>query len=382
VIRYEEAIANLYRGLGSWPISPEDWEARAGERLAPAVFDYVRGGAGSESTIRANAESFERWRLVPRTIGSRPQRDLSVEILGVRHPAPLFLAPIGGIQTECHPEGELAVGRAAAALGLPLILSNAASHSMERVAEVMPDTPRWFQLYWYNDRDIVASFVRRAERSGYGAIVVTLDVLTLAWRDRELKNAYLPFLLGTGVAQFTSDPVFLEKLGFAPAGREVDLGLALLRLQPNLALRWEDFAWLRELTRLPILVKGIVAPADALLAFDAGLDGVIVSNHGGRQVDGAIAALDALAEIRDAVGPDRLLLMDGGVRRGSHVLKAIALGARAVLVGRPYVYGLAVGGQAGVEQVLRNLLTDLGETLALCGQGSIGQVDRSLVRRL
>ncbi len=375
-------MAEFYLGPVEWPVDPVEWEKRAREKLDPAVYDYIAGGAGAETTVDANREAFRRWRLVPRMLGSAPERDLSVEILGVRHPAPLFFGPVGGIQRLCDPEGELAVGRAAEELGLPLVLSTAASRSLEEVAAVMPRTPRWFQLYWVSDREVVKSLLDRAAASGYQAIVVTLDTLTLAWRDRDLSNGYLPFLKGHGTAQFTSDPVFRAKLGFDPEGKDLQAGAAMLAIQPNMGLRWEDFGWLREQTSLPILVKGVLAPADAQRAFEIGLDGVIVSNHGGRQVDGAIAALDALVAVREAVGADRLLLMDSGIRRGADVVKALALGARAVLIGRPFVYGLAVGGVEGVQQVMRNLLADTESTLGLCGYRSLPELGPEAVTRI
>ena len=259
-------------------------------------------------------------------------------------------------------------------LRVPFILSSAASHSIEEIAAAMGDAPRWFQLYWVSDREVVESLVHRAEASGYAAIVVTLDTLTLGWRPRDLRNAYLPFRQGEGIAQFTSDPVFRSRLSVPPEEDPLVAAGTMLAMFPNLALRWEDLAWLRELTSLPLLVKGVLTAEDAVRAFDAGVDGIVVSNHGGRQVDGAVASLDALVEVRAAVGPDAPVLMDGGIRGGADVLKALALGANAVLLGRPYVYGLAVGGQPGVEAVLQQLAAETDLTLALIG----GTVARDL----
>jgi lactate 2-monooxygenase len=359
-----------------WPLTSAEWEARAAAEMDPGPFDYVAGGAGSEATMRANLESFERTRLRPRMLTGNAQRDLSVEVLGLRSPTPFFLAPIG-VLGIVHPEGEVAVARAAAATGVPMLLSSAASNSIEQVAEALGDSPRWFQLYWVSDRKIVESFVRRAEAAGYTAIVVTLDTLMLGWRPRDLAKPYLPFLEGKGCAQFFTDPVFCSYLAKPPEKDVLSAATLMLSTFPNLALTWDDLAWFRELTELPVLVKGVLTAEDALEAQKRGADGVIVSNHGGRQVDGAVAALDALAEVRDALGADATVLMDSGIRGGADVVKAMALGADAVLIGRPYVYALAAGGQEGVEALIRQLLAETDITLALAGGRAIGDLDRS-----
>jgi lactate 2-monooxygenase len=365
-------------GEAVWPISPDEWEARAAEALDPGPFDYIAGGAGSESTMRSNREAFERRRLRPRMLRGNRVRDLSVEVLGTRSVAPFLLAPVG-VLSIAHAEGELAVARASAATGVPLILSSAASHSIEEIAEAMGDAPRWFQLYWVNDREIAASFVRRAEETGYSAIVVTLDTPVLGWRERDLRNAYLPFITGEGCAQFFSDPVFRRRLDQPPEEDMLGAAAAMLATFPNLDLTWDDLDWLRGLTELPLVVKGILTAEDAQLALEHGADGISVSNHGGRQVDGAVAALDALVEVREAVGPEVCVLMDGGIRRGADVLKALALGADAVLLGRPYAYGLAVGGQQGVETVINQLLADVDLTLALVGGTSATGLDATWI---
>jgi isopentenyl diphosphate isomerase/L-lactate dehydrogenase-like FMN-dependent dehydrogenase len=361
-------------GESEWPISPDEWEARAAETLEPGPFDYIAGGAGSESTMRANRDAFERRRLVPRMLRGNPERELAVEILGTPSPGPFLLAPVG-VLSIADAGGEVAVARAAAATGVPLILSSAASHSIEQVAEAMGDARRWFQLYWINDRDVAASFVARAEAAGYGAIVVTVDTGMLGWRERDLRRAYLPFLTGEGCAQYFSDPVFSSRLERPPEEDMLSAAAAVLATFPNLALTWDDLGWLRAQTDLPLLVKGILAAEDAALAFARGANGVVVSNHGGRQVDGAVASLDALVAVRERVGPDAVVLMDGGIRRGADVLKALALGADAVLLGRPYAYGLAVGGRAGVEAVVTHLLADVDITLALIGARSVHELD-------
>jgi lactate 2-monooxygenase len=365
-------------GRAEWPISPEDWEARAEETLEPGPFAYIAGGAGAELTMRANREALERRRLRPRMLTGNDERDLSVEVLGTPSNAPFFLAPIG-VLGIAHAEGELAAARAAAATGVPFVLSTAASHSIEEVAEAMGDSPRWFQLYWVNDREVVESLVERARGAGYGAIVVTVDTLTLGWRPRDLRNAYLPFLGGEGCAQFFSDPVFCSRLERSPEEDPPAAAAAMLATFSNLALTWNDLAWLRERVELPLLVKGVLTGEDARRALSVGLDGVIVSNHGGRQVDGAIAALDALVEVREALGDDATVLMDGGIRTGSDVLKAFALGADAVLLGRPYAYGLAVGGEEGAEAVIRQLVAETDLSLALVGGRSVRELDASFL---
>src|SRR5829696_1199215 len=365
-------------GESPWPIAPEEWEARAKEALEPEPFDYIAGGAGAEATMLANLDAFERRRLRPRMLSGNAERDISVEVLGTRSAAPFFLAPIG-VLSIAHPEGEVAVARAAAATRVPMVLSSAASHSIEEIAEAMGVAPRWFQLYWVNDRDVALSLVARAEGAGYGAVVVTLDTLTLGWRPRDLAKAYLPFLTGEGCAQFFSDPVFRSRLDRPPEEDVLSGAAAMLATFPNLALTWDDLRWLRGQTRLPLLAKGILTGDDAVRARDCGVDGIIVSNHGGRQVDGAVAALDALVEVRASVGSDPIVLMDSGIRRGADVLKALALGADAVLLGRPYAYGLAVGGEEGVETVIRHLMAETDLTLALAGGKRAMDIDESWI---
>jgi isopentenyl diphosphate isomerase/L-lactate dehydrogenase-like FMN-dependent dehydrogenase len=306
------------------------------------------------------------------------ERDLSVDVLGVRSPVPFFLAPIG-VLSIAHPDGERAVARAAAATGVPMIVSSAASTPLEDVAADLAGAPAWYQLYWFSDREIAGSLVDRAAAAGYHAIVVTLDTLILGWRPRDLRLGYLPFLHGEGLAQFFSDPVFRALLDDPPEDDVVTASVRALSLFSNLGLTWGDLDWLRDRTELPLLVKGVLTAEDARLAREHGVDGIVVSNHGGRQVDGAVAALDALVEVREALGDEATLLMDGGIRTGSDVLKALALGADAVLLGRPYAYALAVGGQAGVEAVLGQLAAEIDLTLALVGGRSVREVDRTAV---
>ena len=365
-------------GESPWPVGADEWEARATETLAPGPLGYIAGGAGSEATMRANLDAFARRRLRPRMLTGHAERELSVDVLGTRSPFPFLLAPVG-VLSIAHREGELAPARAAAAARVPFILSTASSHSIEEIADAMGDAPRWFQLYWVRDRDVVASLVRRAEAASYAALVVTLDTLVLGWRPRDLRNAYLPFREGEGIAQFTSDPVFRSRLTVAPEQDPLVAAGTMLAMYPNLALQWDDLAWLRELTSLPLLVKGVLTAEDAQRAVAAGVDGIVVSNHGGRQVDGAIASLDALVEIRSAIGRDVTVLVDGGIRTGADILKALALGADAVLIGRPYVYALAVGGRDGVAAYIEQLAAETDVTLALIGAPSVQELDESWI---
>ena len=361
------------------PVSISELAERAREVLGAEPYGYVAGGAGAERTMQANLRAFERWSIVPRMLRDVSVRDLSSRVLGTEMRAPLMLAPIG-VQSIVHPEAELAVARAASAQGLPFILSTAASHSLEEVAQAAPDARRWYQLYWPRDRELAASFVDRAERAGYSALVVTLDTWLLGWRPRDLQAGYLPFLKGKGVANYFSDPVFRAALQDAP---EQDPGPAIGHWAyqfANPSVTWDDLTWLREQTSLPIVLKGILHADDARRAVDAGVQGLIVSNHGGRQVDGAVGALDALAPVCEAVGEQLTVLFDSGVRSGADIFKALALGARAVCLGRPFVWGLALQGQDGVEQVLRCMLAELDLTLALSGCTTIEQVDRATLR--
>jgi lactate 2-monooxygenase len=361
-----------------WPLTPEGWEQRAREAMPEGNFGYIAGGAGSESTMRANLAAFERYRLRPRMLRGNAKRDLSVEILGTRSELPFLLGPVG-VLSIAHPDAEPACARAAAASGVPFILSSAAQATIEQVAEAMGDAPRWFQLYWINDREVASSWLRRAEAAGYSAVVLTLDTSILGWRPRDLALAYLPFIKGEGCGQYFSDPVFCAKLEKPPADDPLTAAATMLSMFPNLGLTWDDLAWLREQTSLPLLVKGVLTAEDARLAVEHGVDGIVVSNHGGRQVDGAVASLDALVEVRAEVGDGFPLLVDGGIRRGSDVVKAIALGADAALIGRPYAYGLAAGGQEGVEEVIRQLAAETDLTLALVGGHSVAELDRSWI---
>jgi isopentenyl diphosphate isomerase/L-lactate dehydrogenase-like FMN-dependent dehydrogenase len=348
------------------PVAWADLEAAAEEAMPEASADYVYATAGTGETYRENREALERFRIVPRMLRDVAERDLTTEVLGQTLPAPVLLAPVG-VQTLVHPDGERATARAAATLGLPMVISTASDSSMEDIAEASGEGPRWYQLYWPADQGIARSLVDRAEASGCSAIVVTADNYIPGWKPRDLQRAELPFIKGVGVAQFFTDPVFLSALEKTP---EEDLGAAVghyLGVYVNPSLTWDDLERLRSWTSLPILVKGILHPDDAAEARERGVDGIVVSNHGGRQVDGAIASIDALGPIADEVGSDLAILLDSGVRSGSDAFRALALGADAVLLGRPWLWGLALAGEAGVEEVLRRFLAELDLTMALTG---------------
>ncbi len=394
------------------PADPGRLKEAAREQMSPEAFAYVAGGAGKENTVHENRAAFARRRLVPRMLRDVSERDTSVELFGRRLPAPILLAPIGVLEMA-HREADVAVSKAAAAEGVPFIFSNQASKPMEECAAAMGNAPRWFQLYWSTSDALVESFVRRAERSGCEAIVVTLDTTMLGWRTRDLDLAYLPFLRGKGIAQYTSDPVFRRSLSepAPPAGKtKINFSTVkslveqarnypgnplknLVSGEPLAAVRkfiatysrpsltWENLAFLRERTKLPIVLKGILRPDDAGKAVEHGMDGVIVSNHGGRQVDGAIATIDALPDVVDAVDGNIPVLFDSGVRGGADVFKALALGARAVCLGRPYVYGLALRGEEGVRNVIRNLIADFDLTMGLAGCRSIGEITEDNLAR-
>jgi lactate 2-monooxygenase len=373
---YREIYA---RGLGgeapSIPVAVAELERQAREAMDEKAANYVFAGAGAEETMRANREALDRRRIVPRMLRDVAVRDLSTEVLGTATPAPLMLAPIG-VQRAMHEDGELAAARAAAEIGLPMIVSTASHFTLEEIAAAGGEAPRWFQLYWPNERDLLESFVGRAEAAGYAAIVVTVDTFVPGWKPRDLQQAWLPFLQGVGNANYFQDPVFRAALDRTP---EEDQGAATghyLSVLSNPSLSWDDLALLRELTSLPIVVKGIQHVDDAREAARRGIDGIVVSNHGGRQVDGAIGSLDALGPIADAVGDELAILFDSGIRGGADVLKALALGADAVCLGRPYVWGLALEGQQGVETVLKMVLAELDLTMALCGYTSPDQLSR------
>lgn len=328
--------------------------------------------------MRANREAFDRVRIRQRTLNDVSARDISVDVLGQRIAAPFLLAPIG-VQGILQKDGERMTARAAAAAGIPIILSSVSSVTMEEVAKESGSAPRWFQLYPSHVKELSASFVGRAEAAGYTAIVVTVDTPALGWREQDLRLGYLPFLQAEGVANYFSDPVFLSMLAKSPNDDPATAVRQFIGVFTHPAFSWADITWLRTITKLPILIKGIIHPDDALKAADHGVEGVIVSNHGGRQADGAVGTLDALPDVIEAANDRMTVLLDSGVRHGADVLKALALGARAVLLGRPYAYALASHGEEGVRHLLRTFMADIDLQLGLCGQTSAESFDRSML---
>jgi len=406
---YLNGFAGIRRGVH---IELSKLKETAKTHMSQQAFAYVAGGAGIESTMRVNREAFEKFRIVPRMLRNVGERDTRIELFGHKLATPFLLSPIGVLELV-HEEGDIATAKAAAELGIPYIFSNQASYSMEACAEVMGHSPRWFQLYWSKSNELVASFVQRAERCGCSAIVVTLDTTLLGWRPRDLDLGYLPFLEGKGIAQYTSDPVFQKMLDEPDDSPEEEQRLNLHAIQglitmvnkypgkgffkklksgrPLKAVRkfvatysnpcttWEDLKFLRAQTKLPVVLKGILHPDDARKALDAGMNGIFVSNHGGRQVDGSIASIEALPEIIKVVDGKVPVLLDSGIRGGADVFKALALGATAVCIGRPYVYGLAIAGQQGVSEVLRTFITEFELTMGLAGCKSIAEISREML---
>jgi lactate 2-monooxygenase len=375
---YLQGLAGV---VPSYPMVFSELEAKAATALPPSVWSYVAGGAGDERTQRANCTAFERWGLIPRMFVGAANRDLSVDLFGMTLPSPLFMAPIGVIGICAQDgHGDLATARAAARTGVPMVASTLTVDPMEDVAAALGDTPGFFQLYTPNDRELAASFVHRAEAAGFRGIVVTLDTWVTGWRPRDLSTSNFPQLRGHCLANYTSDPVFRAGLQRPPEEDPQGAVLRWVQVFGN-ALNWDDLTWLRSLTDLPLLVKGICHPDDARRARDAGVDGIYCSNHGGRQANGGLPAIDCLPEVVDAA--DGLpVLFDSGVRSGADVVKALALGAAAVGIGRPYAYGLALGGIDGVVHVLRAMLAEADLIMAVDGYPRLKDLTPETLRRV
>lgn len=375
---YLQGLAGV---LPSYPILFAELEQRAEYALSPSVWSYVAGGAGDERTQRVNVTAFERWGLIPRMGVGATERRLEIELFGLTLPSPMFMAPIGvtGICSQ-DGHGDLAVARAAARTGVPMTVSTLTADPLEDVAAEFGDTPGFFQLYTPKDRELAASLVSRAEKAGYKAIIVTLDTWVPGWRPRDLSTSNFPQLRGKCLSNYMSDPVFRAGLAQPP---EENPQAAILKWVSTFGqpVTWDDLRWLRAQTELPLIVKGIQHPDDVRHSIDVGMDGIYCSNHGGRQANGGLPALDCLPEVIEAADGVPVLF-DSGIRSGTDIVKALALGASAVGVGRPYVYGLALGGTEGVVHVLRSLLAETDLTMAIDGYRSLADLTPDTLRRV
>jgi len=369
--------------------NPNLLEAQARKAMKPEAFDYVHGAAGEMATMESNRLAFRQWKLIPRFMRATKPHRLAVDLFGVSYASPILMAPIG-VQGIFHPEGERGVASACAELAVPYTLSTASTTSIEHVADASgPGAPRWFQLYWPTSEDITASLLGRARKCGFGVLVVTLDTFSVGWRPLDLDRAYLPFATGTGNAVGFSDPVFRRKFEAANDGETVEDNVVMAsrawtsEIFPGDGRDWSHLEVLRRHWDGPLLLKGILSVEDAQRAADTGLvDGIVVSNHGGRQVDGAVASLEVLPEIVDAVGGRLTVLFDSGIRTGADVMKALALGARAAFVGRPVIYGLGVAGKEGAKCALAGVLADFDQSMGLAGFGSVRELGRHVLRRV
>jgi len=363
----------------TWFETVAEAQRRARRRLPRSVYLAVLAGTEAGVTMHDNVRAFSELRFRPHVAGLPAARELATTVMGLQVSLPVLISPTG-VQAV-HPDGEVAVARAAAATGVPMILSTAASSTIEEVGQANGDGERWFQLYWPKDRAVAASFLARAKTAGFSVLVLTLDTRLLGYRPRDLERGYLPFLRGIGNQNYFCDPAFAAALP-GPAGEHQDAAiLHWVQIFGDASLTWDDLPFLRDHWDGPIVLKGIQSVADAERAADAGMDGIVVSNHGGRQVDGGIAALDALPPIASAIGSRLTVLFDSGIRSGADVVKALALGARAVLIARPYAYALGLAGEEGVRHVVRALRQDFELTMRLAGHANLaGLTADSLAR--
>ena len=355
-----------------YPIDFNELEKAAKDTLEPGPFGYIRSSAGGEETYRKNINSFSKYSIVPRFLNDVSTLNTEVTIFGKTYPHPLFISPVG-VNKIAHEDGEIAVAKAAAKFEFPYIQSTVSSYSIEEIASATPGSSKWFQLYWSSNKEIAFSMAKRAEAAGYEAIVLTVDTVMLGWREEDIRNQFSPLKRGFGQGNYATDPVFMATL---PNDSQEAIVDSILENIYHPTLNWNDISELRNRVSLPILIKGILHPEDAKLAVDQGIDGIIVSNHGGRQLDGVIASIDALPTIVKAVGQKIPVLFDSGVRRGSDAVKALALGATAVCLGRPYVWGLATGGQSGVERVLENFLQETKVSISLAGARNMDELNK------
>ena len=367
--------AGLSGVVPTYPVDFATLEKRAQSALPPHVLTYVQGGCGDEWTQDENARAFRHWGMVPRMMVDATHRDLSTEVFGLELPSPVFMAPIGvtGMMSQDQ-HGDIAAAQASAMTGVPLTASTLSNDPLEDVHAACGATPAFFQLYTPRDKELAESLVGRAEAAGYKAIVVTLDTWVTGWRPRDLNPSNFPQLRGHVLQNYFSDPRFREMLGGKTPEEDLRTAIGTWGATFGKVLTWDDMAWLKSITKLPIVLKGICHPDDARRAIDTGADGIYVSNHGGRQANGGIAVIDMLPAVADAVAGRVPLLFDSGIRSGTDVVKAIALGADMVGIGRPYSYGLALGGAAGCAHVLRCILAEADLLMAVNGWPTLAAV--------
>ena len=362
------------------PQSVDEWRERARITLTKDAWDYLEGGAGEEDTVHENRSAFKKWRIRPRYLRDVSKRTMEAEFLGQNRESPFILAPIG-VQSILHKDGEIANARAAAKMNMPFTLSTVSSITMEEIVKKSPEGEKWLQLYPSKDKNIIRSFIKRAEKAGYRAIVVTADTTMLGWRERDLNNAYLPFLRGEGLANFFSDPVFRKRLEKPPEEDLIKAIMEFISVYVNPFFSWEDFKEICSTTEIPVILKGITHREDVELAFKSGARAVVISNHGGRQVDGAISSLDALEEVTESGDLKGEILFDSGFRHAADALKAIALGASGILIGRPYAYALSVAGQEGIELYLEQVMAEMDLEMGLSGIKNLKELNRESLYR-
>lgn len=370
-----DAVLNAIQSDLQFPINTTEFEEAAKKVMDFGPYGYVRSGAGGEETLRKNTAAFSKYSLVPQFLNDVSTINASITLFGRTYPQPFLFAPVG-MNKLAHEEGEIAASSAAATYNIPFIQSTVSSYTMEEVKEATGDSPKWFQLYWSSNKEIALNMAKRAEKAGYEAIVLTVDTVMMGWREEDMRNQYSPLKLGLGKANFIADEIFVK--GIENLEDETVIQ-GILDSIHHPTLSWDDIAQLRKQTTLPILLKGILHPKDAALAVEKGIDGIIVSNHGGRQLDGVISSLEALPAIVEVVNGKIPVLLDSGIRRGSDVVKAIALGADAVLLGRPYIYALAAGGQAGVEHLISSFIQEIHVSMGLIGAANIEQLGKSMI---
>ncbi|NOT37948.1 MAG: lactate 2-monooxygenase [Saprospiraceae bacterium] len=392
------------------PLCYEELESKAKKALPKNSYDYIYTGAGKHIGVSNNQSAFKKYAIRPRMLHGNASLDTSVKIFDTQLQSPFLFAPIGVLELA-HPKGDLELAKASRNLQIPMIISNQASYSMEAITDTLQNMDRWFQLYFSKNYEFVESLIQRAEETKCSAIVITVDTTILGWRQMDLQNAFLPFTLGKGIAQYTSDPVFKKlmqqkpssynKMAITPALIVNMLG-ALSRFPGSLLsnlvskdpikairkfieiyskpdLNWNDIRWIKSKTKLPLLIKGILRSDDAKIAMQHGVDGIIVSNHGGRQVDHVISSLDALVEIKSQIPASYPLLLDSGIRTGTDAFIALCLGAKSVLVGRPYVYSLAINGHQGVTECMNNFITELHIMMMLSGVKNLNELSPELL---